>query len=115
MTDDKEIDELDNLLLPGSDFWKWDHAKKARMLEQLKSRSEHPTVVAMQRQLADILMRAARQLPEVQALVAAARGVEAEWLGGPDDPPDAEWDRERMDVLVAALRDALNALEASAR
>lgn len=44
-------------------------------LEALKSRSESPEIIALQRQLLDLLYRAARQLPEVQALVKAARAV----------------------------------------
>lgn len=41
-------------------------------LEALKSRSESPEVIALQRDLLALLQRAARQLPEVQALVLAA-------------------------------------------
>lgn len=41
-------------------------------LEALKSRSESPEIIALQRQLLDLLYRAAKQLPEVQALVLAA-------------------------------------------
>lgn len=44
-------------------------------LEALQSKSETPEVIALQRDLLALLQRAARQLPEVQALVRAARNI----------------------------------------
>lgn len=44
-------------------------------LDALKSQSDHPEVIAIQRGLVDIIDRAARQLPEVEALVKAARAA----------------------------------------
>lgn len=45
------------------------------MLDMLKTHPEHPEMLALQRSLLDVLKRAARQLPEVQALLTAARDV----------------------------------------
>lgn len=66
-------------------------------VDALKSRSDHPEVIAIQRGLLDIIDRAARQLPEVRALVKAARVVvgndEAEF-----------YKRDDIDALAEALK-----------
>lgn len=46
-------------------------------LEALQSKPETPEVIALQRDLLQLLQRTAKQLPEVQALVSAARALDA--------------------------------------
>jgi len=90
-------DEIQNALLPGSEFWQWDAAKQSAFMERLKSRSEHPDIVEMQRQLLDLLKRAALETPAVRALIEAARDALEEVEGT---------------VFYVPLRDALDALGA---
>lgn len=68
-------DEKREALKPGSEFWRQFNEYHERELKRAFEMANHPTIVAAQEQLRELLLKSAREMPEVKALVWAARNV----------------------------------------
>lgn len=101
---------------PTSNFWKDLNERQLGLVEQLRERSDHPALLALEDELHQRLVRAALEMPEVLALIAAARGCVRRAEPRYDESGAAYtvyYPPGPVDIM--ALESALTALEARAR
>lgn len=101
---------------PTGNFWTDLGERQQSLVEALRQRSDHPVLLKLEAELRQRLVRAALEMPEVLALIAAARACvhKSRSSVGADGntytlyyPPGP--------IEIRALDDALTALEARAR